>query len=534
MKRLVSVSAALFLSTSVFAVAPSKPAQSTQPALEIISQTPVGMFKHQATLYRQAIANPGSAPDKAIFIIDLWGGDKTSDHSLAAYHEMGREYGYLLNKANLPAQYQNLSLDGFYTELHNEISKSEWYLGWLYNAITKVSYDRIPAREMQMIAGAAETAGLASETVSDGKMNKVMTAQDKLVFLDQMFLFTFLTHVIPVQSPELQLEIMQHPFNLQTPPKGVEPFGCSTLATWGDYTADHQMLFARNFDWTKSLHPFFANRTLVGVFHPNNGDNSMALIGYPGWFFSDTAMNDKGLILEMNSGWYSSYTMNVTKKTQSYGDLMSDFLFTSNDYNSLYKTVSESTADIGYVIFGTDGKKIFAAEETAPGMLVPKYVRMRTPASQSHYATDPVNEDVMLASNAFRLRDWDKLIGLQAIPYPYPKTDESSSYPLTRYDNLLSQARSNKGQITLNTMKNIMERSLMHGAEGGATGYEALPSMKDAIAVTYFSLVAAPDQNGKLFNWWLRLPAVANQCVDGSKCDDSLGWVNLDLNRFFK
>lgn len=529
MKTILSFIVAIFCCTFVFAATPG------QATLEKINQTPEGMFKHPATLYKQPIANPGSAPDKAIFIIDLWGTlpkEQRDQTSFATYHEMGRQYGYLLNKANLPKEYQNLSLESFYNELHDKIQKSEWFLDWLYNGVTKVSYDRIPEREMQLIEGAAETAGLTTETINIGKTTRIITPKDKLIFLDQMFLFTFASHIIPVPHQEQQVNIFAEPVEIQNPLHGNIPFGCSTLSVWGNYTADNKMIFARNFDWTKTLHSTFANRTLIGIFHPDNGDNSIALIGYPGWFFSDTGINDKGVFVEMNSGWYSSYTMNVTKKTKSYGDLLSDYLYTASDYASLYNMIGSSTPDISYVIIGTDGKKIFAAEETAPGMLVPKYVRMRTPESQSHYSTDPVNEDVLTVSNAFRLPDWDKLIGIQAIPYPYPE-DESSSYPMTRYDNLLNQARSHRGTITLDIMKNIMERSLMHGDQGGATGYESLPSLEKAIAVTYFSLVATTDQNGKLFNWWLRMPAIENQCVEGSQCA-GLGWVNVDLNQFFK
>lgn len=509
MKKIIIFIATLMLAGSIFA------ATTTQPAPEIIVQTPDG----KATLYKQTIANPGDATDKAIYIIDVHG-IKNATNSLAAYKEMGRQYGYLLNKANLPAQYQNLSLESFYNDVYAKIHNSEWFLDWLFygkGGITEISYERIPAREMALIQGAAETSGLSSATLKVGKITKTITPTDKLIFLDQMFLYTFLSHVIPVQNQA--------------------PFGCSTLATWGEYTADGKMIFARNFDWTKSLHKtdVFANRTLIGIFHPENGDNSIALVGYPGWFFSDTGVNDKGLLLEMNSGWYSSYTMNVTKQTQAYADLLSDYLYTTNNYNDLYKVVSNSVPDISYVIIGTDGNKIFAAEETADGffkgLFAPHYVRMRTPESQSHYATDPVNESVMAVSNSFRLTDWEKLINWQITPYPYPKTDEASSYPLTRYDNLLSQARANKGKITPETIRTIMEFSLQHSDKGGATGYEQPadplhPDLPGTEAVTYFSLVATQDTNGKLFNWWLRIPGKKNQGA-------GVGWVNVDLNKFF-
>lgn len=526
MKRLISIVVASLLANTALAITPN------QPDLEVIKQTPAGMGTHPGTLYRQEIGQPGDAPDKAVFIIDVWGAgakaDKNSKDSMETYRMMGRQYGYLLNKANLPPQYQNLSLESFYNELHDKIHKSEWFLDiiFLYDSITKISLEpglfygpRIPPRELALIEGAAETSGLTKK---------------QLVFLDQMFLFTFLTHVIPVQKPEVQAHIFDQPVDLQ-PAQNVAPFGCSTLAVWDKYTKNHQMLFARNFDWTKTLHGLFAGRTLVGVFHPDNGDNSIALIGYPGWFFSDTGINDKGVFVEMNSGWYSSYTMNVTRYTKSYADLLSDMLYTSKNYDELYNAVATSIPDISYVIIGTDGNKIFAAEEKSVGMLgkffTPSYVRMRVPGSESHYRNDPISEDVLVVSNSFRLADWDTKYHL-LVPNPYPQ-DESTSYPLTRYDNLLKQARYNHGIITLETMQDIMERSLMlNSDQGGATGYEGTLDNKPA-AVTYFSLVAAPDQNGKLFDWWLRMPDVHNQCIDGYKCQH-LGWVNVDLNYFFK
>ncbi|MCL5260085.1 MAG: hypothetical protein M1561_00160 [Gammaproteobacteria bacterium] len=561
MKKIISILAMILVSSAVFAATPPP-----QPKLEMIGYTPLGMFKHQAFLYRQAISNPGGGIDKAIFIIDLWGdtqSDKNAKNSLETYKVMGRQYGYLLS--HLPPEYQNLSLASFYKELHARTYEKEgWPLSKLYDKIADLSVGdkdkdgkyidngRIPAREMELIQGAAETSALG---VKD------------LAFLDQMFLFTFLTHILPAQSQELQENIFERPVNWQTVPEDMIPFGCSTLAVWGKYLADdndNNMLFARNFDWTKNLHSSFANRTLITVLHPDNGDHSIALIGYPGWFFSDTAINDKGVLVEMNSGWYSSYTMNITKKTKGYADLLSDFLYTADNYASLKKLVADEKTnipDIGYVIIGTDGatttatdgtktKNIFAAEETAPGILVKQHVRLRTPYSDIeplYKDIDKQNEDVLAVSNSFRLPGWDswEYIKLQVFPFPYPTKDDTSSYPLTRYNNLLHQARINKGNINLETMKNIMTRSLMDSDQGSATGYALKPdaSKSKAEAVTYFSLVAAPDENHKLFNWWLRLPVdevinqqkYSNQCEEGYKCDGHEGeWVYVDLNQFFK
>ena len=491
-------------------------AQVNSPQLQPIDTYHSGIFV--GSLYKQPIPHS----NRSILIADLRG----------TYQDMGKEYGALLSRNGALLSNNNDPnydlLISFYNNLTNLPLEHNFLMSSLYKYILlPQSKKHIPQQEMDMINGAAETSGLTP---------------DQLILLDKTLFFTFLSHLSTAELASAFPGVGMISENSVVPP------GCSTLAVWGDYTASGDLLVGRNFDWAKSAYPAFnspnsPNMLLVTIYHPTDAQgtriaNTVATLGYPGWFSTITGMNDKHLFLELNSGWYSSYAINMIydNSPQSYMDVLTNTLFTANTYADLYTAIQNSSPDMGYMIFGADGvsKKAFFAEmipDTIPGMkFLPKTVWMRENSSKSHYAADAEIKDqnVLLATNTFRLDDGKKQVWTTKtlIPWPYPDAskDPNDSFPMLRYDNLLHLAQANKGKLDVEAMEKIFEKSINgSGENAGATEYQYDPKGTKEISNTFYTVIVDFAQNV----WHVRQTGITK----GQGGED---WVDIDLAQFFK
>lgn len=491
MKRSIIIILGILLMSAAHA-SPAQP-QSSAP-------TPIYSYG-KGNLYKQDI--PGS--DKFIIIADLHG----------TYQEMGAQYGAMLG---MHSPYNLLGT--FYRQLTNLPIERDFFIKNLYHyIILPIAKRHLPERQMELIAAAATTSGMSI---------------DELVLLDQTLVFTFLSHL-----PEQQRTNALAGQNIQTIDGTMAP-GCSTLGVWGNFTKNKQLLIGRNFDWAKNAHiafnsPFTPCLLMVTVYHPTDENgrpiaNSIATLGYPGWFCLLSGMNDKGLFLELNSGIFSSYGLDFfsDNSPQTYFDALANILFDVSDYKGLKNAIANSKPNLAYIMVGADGKtkQMFVTEEIATPKAI---VRMRLPGYTPYYGyeeIDPtIDENMLAVSNSFRLAGWEKIIKV-LIPYPYldpldPAKDDETAHPLLRYNNLLFGARKYRGKIDVDTMKMLFEKSMNKG--GGPTEYDYDMLHSRLIGSTFYSIIVNPTER----KWYVRQPSI----YKGQPGD---AWVTIDLNQFFE
>lgn len=75
--------------------------------------------------------------------------------------------------------------------------------------------------------------------------------------------------------------------------------GCSSIALWGDYTEDGNLLIGRNFDFY--VNDAFAKNKIVEFIRPEKGYN-YASVTWPGMVGVVSGMNEKGLTVTLNAG----------------------------------------------------------------------------------------------------------------------------------------------------------------------------------------------------------------------------------------
>ena len=176
------------------------------------------------------------------------------------YREMGRQYGYLL-KDEMQAMYNETKAD----LVRRGMNEQEQYFE------SNTVYQNYPQRFKEIIIGMSETSGLTLE--------EQVTLNGALGNLFNVFFF----HATP----------------------GDPAIGCSGTAFWGDYSKDGKLYFGRNWDASQDLMAPYIKYLTLAVYHPKEGGNAVANLEYAGAVYTETAMNDKGIFLELNNGGQS-------------------------------------------------------------------------------------------------------------------------------------------------------------------------------------------------------------------------------------
>lgn len=265
----------------------------------------------------------------------------------------------------------------------------------------------------------------------------------------------------------------------------------------------------RNLDWVKKFHGDSGQGPVViTVMNLQDGQahNKVAGIGYLGWFDAATAVNDKGLFAEVNSGQAS---VNSTMDSNDSPGLTShyySFLMRDNTLQDLEKDVQSEQPNTGYIAniagpaSGSVQGSMFSIEKGIAKIDIHSGIvnkqsyetqsLVRSGASQTYYDVSPT-PGLLVATNSFRIPGWDKylLSGAYLSSTPYPSLDEDTkSKSFHRYNNLMQLAsdaqtwQSNPDQ----TMQSILDTPLQQDGSGGATETGLDP---DNIDYTYYSVV---------------------------------------------
>jgi len=211
-----------------------------------------------------------------------------------SFTDMGRQYGHLL-KDNLAAYYQDIVLNYLIAE------KGHTYNELLTSAVA--SYSTAMQETQDFMQGAVETSGLT-------------LAQLQLINASMVSAI----------------------------------YGCSAVAAWGEHTSDGPLVIGRNWDMVPLDR--FKDYMMVVVYNPSTG-NSVADINYIGQFqFFQSAMNDKGLWIDLQNGSMMSSATDDTKQDANKAILQ--FLMSDSTMDELNTSFMANGADASFIMTVAD------------------------------------------------------------------------------------------------------------------------------------------------------------------------------------
>jgi hypothetical protein len=258
---------------------------------------------------------------------------------------------------------------------------------------------------------------------------------------------------------------------------GIVPTGnCTGLVVWGAYTGGAPLIFGRSND----DHPFFRNfggYTIVAVFNPTDGGIPTAIVNYAGAIYAPTALNRYGIFMELNSGNSGGgFTLDRKPTVVS----MFEFLQSCSTLAQVNEAFQNISVDISSIVNVSDLNGAYSFECSLDAM-------KRRSADQ---------EGLLVSTNHFLDPSW----GLNP---PTPDTDAANGWTVARLTNGLNWAQVQKGQATVDGMKDIMSREIV--AEKGLYS-----------ASTIYQVIAVPQS----LTIWLRAP-------------DYFEWQMIDLRGLF-
>ena len=349
-----------------------------------------------------------------------------------SYLEMGEQYG----------QFEHTKLQFFYHKLYDLlILKSHLSYDHLYQTIALKLYHEYPMRFRNIITGMSKTSGLT------------------------------LKQEIFVNAFEYMLWQIKH--------KNVSLPGCDFISTNGAYTHDKSMIIGRNYDYFTALNDIRALLT-VAIFHPNSGDNTVALITYVGTLNATTLYNNQGIFLELNTGYPSGILLQDHDRTHwdrlyTTIDLLA-MMFDAPNMANLQKQLMSYRSNADFIINIANAKYAVSYEWTSNKI--------------KKAQTSQKSGGIVVATNHFVDPSWSI------------KQTTNLFGTRTRRQHLLQQAKRYKGKIDVSMMQQILATKTQ---KGGAMDLD-----------TVFQVINTP-QNG-LF--WLRIPGVQNH------------WAKIDLKSF--
>ena len=266
--------------------------------------------------------------------------------------------------------------------------------------------------------------------------------------------------------------------------------GCSAVAAWGQHTGGGPLVLGRNWDMVTGSLDRFKDYMTVVVYNPASG-NSVADINYIGQFeVFQSAMNDKGLWIDLQDGSLSSTLTDPTK--QSPNKAILEFLMNDSTMSQLDASFMAGPASSSVVMTVAD-----------PGVAYSYF--WCTQGTYRFTATAEDQSGLLAASNYFVKYPPSWTIN------PLPADPVAQGYSEIRMNNWLTLANSPayNGRLNEETMKQMIETMIPEG--GGtfpASGYGDM---------TYYQIVAIPQA----LRLWIRLPGVFD-------------WEKVDLQGLFR
>jgi hypothetical protein len=356
-----------------------------------------------------------------------------------SWYEMGQQYGALV-KGLIDGIYKAMVQDVYDKKLMTEEEATELFGTRVFGAAS--------TRRQQLYRGVADGLGWPVE---------------KVVVLDQSGFMSY-------------YQAKLHAFA-----------GCSTLFAWGDATDDGRTYTGRNQDWGKAFVDF---PLVLTVYNPTDGSNGIANMNWAGWMFAMTAINDKGVYVDLHDGTAMGGQV-VAAERPSIGNAVFDFLAECHTAEDVGNRFNGTRPDICLIWDVADPSgNCFSYETTLTEC------RRRRPEGTT-----------FVSVNTFQNPDW----GLY--------TRDTASNSLRRFQNLVDRSADVHGRIDAENTMGIMDIPLFNEdgtfkENGGATK----PTIQD-VDLTNYSMVTIPDS----LDIWLKIP------VPQLKTD----WRHIDLKQLF-
>ncbi len=313
------------------------------------------------------------------------------------FREMGRQYGYLMRN----------ELQEAYARTMNETAT----MGLPQEQVSAAGdalYNSYSEKYVELMQGMSETSGLTLEQHKqlNGGVISLINAYILKVYSDRNM----------------------------TPPNTTN--ACSGVAFWGDYSKDGKLYYGRNWDMVKSLLTPYLKYMTLAVYHPDSG-NTVANLEFVGEVYTETAMNDKGIFLELNNGAQSDPNH---YEGRAFGAVkLLDFMFDSSDMNDISREFNTTLTSDSYLIQVADKNQAYSFEWATFG---------------ANRRSENVS-GLLVAYNSF-------------VP-PYPKEWEGKIAPVPandpRRDNFLTLANSPayKGKMDVELMKQLLSIPVANG-----------------------------------------------------------------------
>ncbi|OHX66695.1 C45 family autoproteolytic acyltransferase/hydolase [Flammeovirga pacifica] len=336
----------------------------------------------------------------------------------------------------------------------------------VYNLLIKSSIDKGELDQETIsfwVNRAYGTGSLRTKRFYDGVAEGTGWSLDKVVFLDQVMEFGI-------------YEEKLHSFA-----------GCTSIASWDEQSKDGNMYIGRNMDWSPAFNKF---PTVLTVRKPNDGSYKMATTGWAGMYCAFTAMNEKGVYIDLHDGTSMGGSL-VFKERPSILNTLTDMLSESDNLDALkarFNGINNSTS----AIFTIADKNSAASMECSSL----NGNRLRLPEGNS-----------ITVVNSFLGESWG--LGKR----------ETVSNSLRRYANMTDRLAENKGQMDAQKTKDLMDIRLFNDDNsfkdnGGCTK----PALQDADITNYQTVF---DINAQKV--YLKIP-VPEYFAD---------WTEIDLNTLF-
>ena len=371
-----------------------------------------------------------------------------------SFEQMGEQYGYLLSP----------QLHSFYQTYHHQLKLNTLltkFILWLRES-------RLPQSEKDFLKGMAKTSGLQTY---------------QLMMLDHSVQMIYVAR----EADKIGL-------------------GCSIACVSGAYTKNGEMIVARNFDWLKDFRSIMTPYLTVAIFHPTQG-NAFATLSYVGASLSAvTAMNDKGLYIELNSA-ISSVGPYIRFMRPSYFAQMMQMMQSSNDFEALRHAVLTTPPDESYTITIASPTQSSSIEMSSSPFLK-NFTKERTGLTHTVYANDIPHPGLVISTNSFRSIGWKNTWFAEA----YPKISTTQSFE--RYDQLQAWATRFKGSITPALARQILTTPVNLGGVAQTAG----TTISSNDYYTYYSSVALPGQ----LQWQIYAT------------DMNSSWTIINLGPYFK
>ncbi|KXX71578.1 C45 family peptidase [Flammeovirga sp. SJP92] len=264
--------------------------------------------------------------------------------------------------------------------------------------------------------------------------------------------------------------------------------GCTSIASWGEQSKDGEMYIGRNMDWSEAFLNF---PTIMTVRKPNDGSYKMATTGWAGMYAAFTAMNEKGVYVDVHDGTSMGGSL-VYKERPSILNTLVDIVSESPSIEAVKARFNGINNSVSIIFTVADSKSAASVEASSLAGN-----RVRLPKG-----------DALTVVNTFLADDW----GLG--------TRETVSNSLRRYSNMEDRLAETKGQVDAQMTKDLMDIRLFNEDDsfkenGGCTK----PELQDADITVYQTVFDIHNQKV-----YLKIP-VAKYFAD---------WTEINLNELWK